>query len=67
MRAGGQTVLRGIKHVLIAVTFIAAMPVLAEGEIKRVEAVGQAVATGAASDARLRSRALENALYQAAL
>ena len=67
MRAGGQTVLRGIKYVLIAVTFIAAMPVSAEGEIKRVEAVGQAVATGAASDARLRSRALQDALYQAAL
>lgn len=67
MRAGGQTVLRGMKYVLIAVTFIAAMPVSAEGEIKRVEAVGQAVATGAASDARLRSRALQDALYQAAL
>jgi hypothetical protein len=67
MRAGGQTVLRGIKYVLFAVTFIAAIPVLAEGDIKRVEAVGQAVATGAASDARLRSRALQDALYQAAL
>jgi hypothetical protein len=67
MRADGQTVLRGIKYVLIAVTFIAAMPVSAQGEIKRVEAVGQAVATGAASDARLRSRALQDALYQAAL
>ena len=67
MRAGSQTVLRGIKHMLIAVTIVAAMPVLAEGDIKRVEAVGQAVATGAASDARLRSRALQDALYQAAL
>jgi len=67
MRAGGQTVLRGIKYVLFAVTFMAAIPVLAEGDIKRVEAVGQAVATGAASDARLRSRALQDALYQAAL
>ena len=67
MRAGGQTVLRGIKYVLFAVTFIAAIPVLAEGDIKRVEAEGQAVATGAASDARLRSRALQDALYQAAL
>ena len=67
MRAGRQTVLRGIKHMLIAVTIVAAMPVLAEGDIKRVEAVGQAVATGAASDARLRSRALQDALYQAAL
>ena len=67
MRAGSQTVLRGIKHMLIAVTIAAAMPVLAEGDIKRVEAVGQAVATGAASDARLRSRALQDALYQAAL
>ena len=67
MRAGSQTVLRGIKHMLIAVTILAAMPVLAEGDIKRVEAVGQAVATGAASDARLRSRALQDALYQAAL
>jgi len=67
MRAGGQTVLQGIKYVLFAVTFMAAIPVLAEGDIKRVEAVGQAVATGAASDARLRSRALQDALYQAAL
>ena len=67
MRAGRQTVLRGIKHMLIAVTIVAAMPVLAAGDIKRVEAVGQAVATGAASDARLRSRALQDALYQAAL
>ena len=67
MRAGSQTVLRGIKHMLIAVTIVAAMPVLAAGDIKRVEAVGQAVATGAASDARLRSRALQDALYQAAL
>jgi hypothetical protein len=67
MRAGSQTVLRDIKHMLIAVTIVAAMPVLAEGDIKRVEAVGQAVATGAASDARLRSRALQDALYQAAL
>ena len=67
MRAGSQTVLRGIKHMLIAVTIVAVMPVLAEGDIKRVEAVGQAVATGAASDARLRSRALQDALYQAAL
>ena len=48
MRAGGQTVLQGIKYVLFAVTFMAAIPVLAEGDIKRVEAVGQAVATGAA-------------------
>lgn len=67
MRAGSQIVLRGIKHMLIAVTIVAAMPVLAAGDIKRVEAVGQAVATGAASDARLRSRALQDALYQAAL
>jgi len=67
MRACGQNILSGIKYMAVAVTLAAAMPVFAETDIKRVEAVGQAVATGAASDARLRSRALQDALYQAAL
>jgi hypothetical protein len=57
MRACGQNILSGIKYMAVAVTLAAAMPVFAETDIKRVEAVGQAVATGAASDARLRSRA----------
>ena len=53
MRACGQNILSAIKYMAVAVTLAAAMPVFAETEIKRVEAVGQAVATGAASDARL--------------
>lgn len=52
---------------LMAVLCLGAPPVLAATEIQRVETVGRAVATGVASAAELRRRALEDALYEAAM
>lgn len=62
-----RNILHGMICAVISVILSLAVSVPASAEIMRVEVVGQAVATGAASDARLRSRALQDALYQAAL
>ena len=63
----GQDILRGMICLVVCAILVLAGPVSTSAEMMRVEAVGKAVATGAASDARLKSRALQDALYQAAL
>jgi hypothetical protein len=59
--------LRRLPHILMTLLAWTLAAGLSQAEIWTVETTGQAVATGAASDAHLRKRALQEALYQAAL
>ena len=58
----------GLARTLIAIFCVVIAPLhVSANDIMTVETSGQAVATGAASDAHLERRALQEALYQAAL
>ena len=67
MYAGRLSKMQNIKHLIISTIAATLLPLAVSAEIVTVETVGQAVATGALADNNLKKRALQDALYLAAL
>ena len=67
MYAGRLSKMQNIKYLIISMIAATLLPLAVSAEIVTVETVGQAVATGALADNNLKKRALQDALYLAAL